>query len=345
MLFKGLVTDYEKGLNWVREGGLGEPRQPQGYLPEAGINTDLERQSSTEAGEYRATIKKNQAVDGDLELKTRGRLPRHNTLLKKENSIRDYAVEIQGGADDFGVAYDEGQLRHGIPLIARTLTPEDERISNRKYRETLLHSGSRDCSPSDCDGYDRDVLRAPYLADDLSSIATDAPSMSISVDNSRSDIASDNGETRSGSRPRHRFQRRARATPPGGSNNNNNIVTSEWEHRSPPLHLLFLGSSLGNFDRSGSANFLRSLPLRPGSSDTLLLGLDGRNEKTRVERAYNDPDGYTTKFILNGLNVVAKALGLSGGEADLIDKFQYVGVYNEELGEQPTTVSFSEALL
>jgi len=180
----------------------------------------------------------------------------------------------------------------------------------------------------------------------LSSITTDAPSMSISVDNSRSDIASENGETRSGSRPRHQFQAqgRARAVPPGGSNIGN-IVPSEWEHGSPPLHLLFLGSSLGNFDRSGSANFLRSLPLRPGSSDTLLLGLDGRNEKTRVEKAYNDPDGYTTKFILNGLNVVAKALGLGGDQANLIDKFQYVGVYNEELGEQPATISFAEGLL
>ena len=211
LLLKGLVTDYERGLNWVREGGLDESRQQQSSLPEAGNNADLE------AGEYRAIVKKNQAADGDLEHKTRGRLPRRNILLRKKENFPDYAGEIQGGADNFGVAYDEEQLGHGIP---QSVPPEgDERISNPKCRETLLHSRSYDSSPSsdvtDDDGYDRDVLRAPYLADDLSSITTDAPSMSISVDNSRSDIASENGETRSGSRPRHQFQAqgRARAVP------------------------------------------------------------------------------------------------------------------------------------
>ena len=68
-----------------------------------------------------------------------------------------------------------------------------------------------------------------------------------------------------------------------------------------PLHMLFLGSSLGNFSRTEMAAFLSQLPLRPGSGDTLLLGLDGDNGKELVERAYNDSKGITKAFIMNGL--------------------------------------------
>lgn len=67
-----------------------------------------------------------------------------------------------------------------------------------------------------------------------------------------------------------------------------------------PLHILFLGSSLGNFPRGADAQFLRNLPLRPGSGDTLLLGLDHDNDATEIEAAYNDSKGITKKFIMNG---------------------------------------------
>lgn len=69
----------------------------------------------------------------------------------------------------------------------------------------------------------------------------------------------------------------------------------------PPLHLLFLGSSLGNFSRKEMIGFLSRLPLRAGSGDTLLLGLDGDNGKELVEKAYNDSKGITKDFIMNGL--------------------------------------------
>lgn len=67
-----------------------------------------------------------------------------------------------------------------------------------------------------------------------------------------------------------------------------------------PLHILFLGSSLGNFTRGDDANFLRGLPLRPGSGDTLLLGLDHNDNPAEIELAYNDPLGITRKFLLQG---------------------------------------------
>ena len=59
-----------------------------------------------------------------------------------------------------------------------------------------------------------------------------------------------------------------------------------------------------------------------------------------MEKAYNDPDGYTAKFILNGLNAAARTLGLNGHEANLIEKFQYVGTYNEGIGERPVKHPF-----
>ena len=94
-------------------------------------------------------------------------------------------------------------------------------------------------------------------------------------------------------------------------------------------HFLFLGSSLGNFDRGGDAKFLRSLPLQPGSGNTLLLGLDHANEPAKVELAYNDPQGVTREFILNGLRNAARTLG----DENLYDpsKWEYVNVYNEDL--------------
>ena len=96
----------------------------------------------------------------------------------------------------------------------------------------------------------------------------------------------------------------------------------------PPLHIMFLGSSLGNFSRVEGAAFLRSLPLRRGCGDTLLLGLDHDNQAAKIETAYNDPKGYTKKFIMNGL----KAAGSTLGDEHMFDedKWEYVGMYIKE---------------
>ncbi|EMD39793.1 hypothetical protein CERSUDRAFT_112059, partial [Gelatoporia subvermispora B] len=96
-----------------------------------------------------------------------------------------------------------------------------------------------------------------------------------------------------------------------------------------PLHVLFLGSSLGNFNRGDDVNFLKSLPIRPGSGDTLLIGLDQDNEKGKIEIAYDDPKGHTKNFIMNGLKVAGRVMG----NVNLFDqtKWEYVGRYNEDL--------------
>ncbi|KAF7364840.1 DUF323 domain-containing protein [Mycena venus] len=99
---------------------------------------------------------------------------------------------------------------------------------------------------------------------------------------------------------------------------------------SPPLHLLFLGSSLGNFSRDEGADFLRSLPLRPGSGDTLLIGIDHDNEKALIEEAYNDRQGYTKKFIMNGLKGAGRALG----NENLFDEENWEYVNNYDVAER-----------
>jgi hypothetical protein len=108
--------------------------------------------------------------------------------------------------------------------------------------------------------------------------------------------------------------------------NSDSSSLSTPEEIQPPLHILFLGSSLGNFSREGAVDFLRSLPLRPGSGDTLLLGLDHDNDKEKIEKAYNDSKGYTANFIFNGLRAAGRTLG----DEKMFDqdKWEYVNCYN-----------------
>ncbi|KAH9889778.1 histidine-specific methyltransferase [Cubamyces lactineus] len=99
---------------------------------------------------------------------------------------------------------------------------------------------------------------------------------------------------------------------------------------SRPLHMLFLGSTLGNFARrEDMAAFLKTLPLRPGSGDSLLLGMDQNDDGEMVYTAYNTRMGLTRAFAMNGLVYAGRILG----DEDLFDvpKWEYVGRYVESL--------------
>lgn len=104
-------------------------------------------------------------------------------------------------------------------------------------------------------------------------------------------------------------------------------VSRSTHRRKQPLHILFLGSSLGNFARGDDAAFLRSLPLRAGSGDTLLLGLDHDNNPKDILNAYNDSKGLSKAFALNGLRSTGRALG----DETLFQEcnWDYVGSYND----------------
>ncbi|KAK3368897.1 C-type lectin protein [Lasiosphaeria ovina] len=73
--------------------------------------------------------------------------------------------------------------------------------------------------------------------------------------------------------------------------------------------ILSLGSSIGNFERAEAAAFLKNFAdvLNPG--DTMLIGLDGCDSPAKVYHAYNDREGLTHEFVLNGLSHANKVLG------------------------------------
>lgn len=75
------------------------------------------------------------------------------------------------------------------------------------------------------------------------------------------------------------------------------------------LLVLFLGSSIGNFDRPASEDLLRKMRaiLQPG--DALLIGTDLMKPRAVLELAYDDPIGVTAAFNLNGLARVNRELG------------------------------------
>ena len=75
------------------------------------------------------------------------------------------------------------------------------------------------------------------------------------------------------------------------------------------LLVLFLGSSIGNFDRPAAEHFLRDIrrQLQPG--DALLLGTDVEKSVHDMLLAYDDPTGVTAAFNLNLLARINRELG------------------------------------
>jgi dimethylhistidine N-methyltransferase len=84
------------------------------------------------------------------------------------------------------------------------------------------------------------------------------------------------------------------------------VAQSRREHET--LLVLFLGSSIGNLDRSSIPKFLRDLRsyLQPG--DFFLLGADLAKDVARMIAAYDDPTGVTAAFNLNLLGRVNRDL-------------------------------------
>jgi L-histidine Nalpha-methyltransferase len=90
--------------------------------------------------------------------------------------------------------------------------------------------------------------------------------------------------------------------------------------------VMFLGSTIGNFERKCALEFLRDLrrSLLPG--DMLLIGADLVKEPGRMLVAYDDPTGVTGAFNLNLLGRINRELG---GDFQLRD-FEHQARWSEE---------------
>jgi dimethylhistidine N-methyltransferase len=73
--------------------------------------------------------------------------------------------------------------------------------------------------------------------------------------------------------------------------------------------VLYIGSSIGNFDPPQAAALLRKLRQRLAPGDLLLLGVDHVKDRTTLLRAYNDQAGVTAEFNRNVLVRIARDLG------------------------------------
>lgn len=91
-----------------------------------------------------------------------------------------------------------------------------------------------------------------------------------------------------------------------------------------PLLVLFLGSSIGNFDSRCRNDFLRQVRAGLREGDALLMGCDLEKPIEMMIDAYDDPTGVTAAFNLNLLGRINRELG---GDFDLC-AFAHQALYN-----------------
>lgn len=71
---------------------------------------------------------------------------------------------------------------------------------------------------------------------------------------------------------------------------------------------VFLGSTIGNFERSAAQRFIAEVETCMRAGDMLLLGADRVKNPAIIEAAYNDSEGVTAAFNRNVLNVLNREL-------------------------------------
>jgi L-histidine N-alpha-methyltransferase len=88
--------------------------------------------------------------------------------------------------------------------------------------------------------------------------------------------------------------------------------------------VLFLGSSIGNFDRGPAEDFLRNIRQAIEPDDMLMLGTDLEKPLAQLIPAYDDSLGVTEAFNRNLLARINRELG---GDFDL-SRFEHIALYN-----------------
>jgi dimethylhistidine N-methyltransferase len=95
-----------------------------------------------------------------------------------------------------------------------------------------------------------------------------------------------------------------------------------------PKMIAWLGSNVGNFERGNAGRFLRGIRDVLSESDRVLIGIDLRKDRERLERAYDDRGGVTARFNLNLLARINRELD---GNFDL-DRFAHRAEWQEHEG-------------
>ena len=96
---------------------------------------------------------------------------------------------------------------------------------------------------------------------------------------------------------------------------------------SAPTTLFYPGSSIGNFTPTAATQFLHQMRLA-SQGGGLLIGVDAKKDKRRLDAAYADALGVTAAFKLNALRHINRVINADFEER----RWQHVGAYNERLG-------------
>ncbi len=92
--------------------------------------------------------------------------------------------------------------------------------------------------------------------------------------------------------------------------------------------VLFLGSNIGNFNKTQTDQFLSMLSNTLDKHDYVIMGFDLKKDPAILNQAYNDSDGLTKAFNLNLLTRINRELG---GNFD-VAQFKHYGFYNPYRG-------------
>lgn len=108
-------------------------------------------------------------------------------------------------------------------------------------------------------------------------------------------------------------------------------IVADYTHHLPDLKslagrklVLFLGSTIGNFEPEEAGAFLRNVRNSLQTGDALLIGFDLIKDAAVLNAAYNDAQGVTALFNKNMLVRINRELG---GSFD-VDSFAHVAFWN-----------------
>ncbi len=93
--------------------------------------------------------------------------------------------------------------------------------------------------------------------------------------------------------------------------------------------ILFLGSSIGNFQKKEAGEFLKLVRAQMSDKDLLLVGFDLKKDPHLISKAYDDSEGVTRDFNFNLLIRLNEELG---GNFDL-NNFTHYPTYDPSTGE------------